>query len=389
MHDQASKTVGSGQPGLHGKRYFEGTHRIRTPAETWAWIADVLPKVGITRVADVTGLDCLGIPVFQAVRPGGLNLSVSQGKAATPEAARVSGTMEAIELWHAESLGHLPQVTMPLRQMEVGNAIPTASLKLRSDTWKLDALPIPWIEATSPVRDRTAFLPRGMLELDFRVSPLLRPNLFHLTSNGLASGNCFEEALLHSLCELVERQGLFLAFEDPSRRRPIDLDSVEDPGLRSLMDRVHGAGMKMAAFDLTFELGLPIILVDLVARDLPHIWRGAGCHLSPTVAFSRALTEAAQARLTYISGARDDIIRFPKDMDPESRFETFPDPGPGAPFDGIDDLATASVDGDLGRVLERLDAHGLEPFYVDLTRDDINVPVTTCFIPGFREAPHA
>ncbi|MEO1370369.1 MAG: YcaO-like family protein, partial [Acidobacteriota bacterium] len=320
MNDSASIPAGADDSAARGKRYFKGTHRIRTPAETWAWIADVLPKVGITRVADVTALDCLGIPVFQAIRPAGLTLSVSQGKAATAEAARVSGTMEAIELWHAECLDHLPQVTMPMRQTEVGNAVPTDALKLRSDSWKLDALPIPWVEATSSLRDRTAWLPRGMLELDFRVSELLRPNLFHLTSNGLASGNCYEEALLHGLCELIERQGLFLAFKDPTRRVPIDIESVEDPDLRSLIDRIRGAGMKMAAFDLTFDLGLPVVLVDVVARDLPHIWRGAGCHLSPSVAFSRALTEAAQARLTYISGARDDIVRFPRDMDPESRF---------------------------------------------------------------------
>jgi ribosomal protein S12 methylthiotransferase accessory factor YcaO len=37
--------------------------------------------------------------------------------------------------------------------------------------------------------------------------------------------------------------------------------------------------------------------------------RGAGCHLDPTLALSRALCEAAQTRLTRIAGTRDDIGR--------------------------------------------------------------------------------
>jgi ribosomal protein S12 methylthiotransferase accessory factor YcaO len=38
------------------------------------------------------------------------------------------------------------------------------------------------------------------------------------------------------------------------------------------------------------------------------IFTGTGTHLAKSVALSRALTEAAQARLTSISGNRDDIL---------------------------------------------------------------------------------
>lgn len=370
------------------KRYFHGTHRTLSPGETWRRIVGVLDQVGVTRVADVTALDSLGIPVFQAIRPASWNLSVSQGKALTPEAARVSGAMESIELWHAERLDHLPQVTLPLREMQYGNAVATADLKLRSDTWRLDALPIPWVEAASLTGTRSAWLPRGMLELDFRVPPRLRPNAFHLTSNGLASGNCLEEALLHGLCELIERHGLYRAFRQPETRVPIDVESIEADDLVDLLARMRGAGMKLAVYDLTFDIGVPVILVDLVARDLPQIWRGAGCHPSPEIALSRALTEAAQARLTYISGARDDILSFPRDMDAEERYRAFVPPEPARRLDELADLSTAGVDADLSKVLERLDASGHGAFYVDLSRETIGIPVVTAFVPGLREAPH-
>ncbi len=99
------------------KSYREGTHRVVPPETTWRRVRDLLPRAGITRVADVTRLDGLGIPTFQAVRPGSLNLSVSQGKGATAIAARVSAVMESLEMWHAEDLGHLPRVVLSAPEM--------------------------------------------------------------------------------------------------------------------------------------------------------------------------------------------------------------------------------------------------------------------------------
>ena len=51
------------------KRLDAGTHRSRTPAETLARIRPLMARFGITRVANVTGLDRVGIPVALAIRP--------------------------------------------------------------------------------------------------------------------------------------------------------------------------------------------------------------------------------------------------------------------------------------------------------------------------------
>ena len=61
-----------------------------------------LPSLGITRVGDLTGLDVLGIPVAFAARPNSRSLSVTQGKALCPEAARLGAVMEALEQVFAE-----------------------------------------------------------------------------------------------------------------------------------------------------------------------------------------------------------------------------------------------------------------------------------------------
>ena len=64
------------------KGYTAGTHRTRSPADTLAAWAPLMPRLGITRLADITGLDVIGLPVIQAVRPNARSVSVSANPAA-------------------------------------------------------------------------------------------------------------------------------------------------------------------------------------------------------------------------------------------------------------------------------------------------------------------
>src|SRR4030095_548912 len=79
-----------------------GTIREVAAKESLARLKPILSDFGITRLANITGLDTIGIPVWTAVRPLGLSLSVSQGKGITHDLAVVSGIMESIEVFHAE-----------------------------------------------------------------------------------------------------------------------------------------------------------------------------------------------------------------------------------------------------------------------------------------------
>ena len=63
-----------------------------------------MPAMGITRIANVTGLDRIGIPVVMVCRPNSRSIAVSQGKGVTLDAAKASGLMESIEAWHAERI---------------------------------------------------------------------------------------------------------------------------------------------------------------------------------------------------------------------------------------------------------------------------------------------
>jgi len=86
------------------KGYRSGTHRLISPVETVSRVRPLMPVMGITRIANVTGLDVVGLPVVMVCRPNARSIAVSQGKGLDLAAAKASGLMEAVETYHAETI---------------------------------------------------------------------------------------------------------------------------------------------------------------------------------------------------------------------------------------------------------------------------------------------
>ncbi|MEU9438939.1 YcaO-like family protein [Streptomyces sp. NPDC048252] len=196
-----------------------GTVRSRQPEQTWEVVADRLPEFGITRVADLTGLDCIGLPVWTAIRPVSLTLSTSQGKGANALLAKLSAVMEAIELWHveqplpvvargptAEVAPHCPVAALPL-------TVPYPARVLSRMVWE-------WTPATGLVGGETMLLPVDLVRRRAQ-RPQWSPDLMRATSTGLACGNSWDEALLHALFEVVERDVLYRDGQSGGRRRTL------------------------------------------------------------------------------------------------------------------------------------------------------------------------
>ena len=81
--------------------------RAVDPKETLERVEPLMKKAGITRLADITDLDRIGIPVFSAIRPSAETgaISVYNGKGMTKEVAKVSALMEGYERYSAEVRG--------------------------------------------------------------------------------------------------------------------------------------------------------------------------------------------------------------------------------------------------------------------------------------------
>lgn len=347
--------------------YLNGTQRACAPAETWRRIEPLLPVAGIIRVADVTRLDDLGIPTWQAIRPAARTLSVSQGKGLDDASAKVSAAMEALELWHAEDLSWLPSQVHRLGDAPCGHGpytLDTEPGSLLNDDTELAWLPAYCLRTGDP-----RLLPRAAVALDAVVAPRWHPPGFRATSNGLASGNTRDEALLHGLLEVIERHRL-------ARAEPVPIDPAGVPDDHGLIEAVRRGGSTIELYDVPGDddlACLPCVLAVIRDPVLGTGFHGAGCHLDAGIAVCRAVTEAAQSRLSAIAGTRDDI--------PPTAYtgSAGPPPAlPAVPFSRLPSVPLTSIEEELTMLADLApDAIG-----ADLSHPALGVAVVKVVVPG-------
>lgn len=372
-------------------------HRSRTAADLLARLKAVQHRFGITRIAVVTGLDRIGIPVALATRPNSRSVAVSQGKGLTLAAAKVSALMEAVELWHAEHIVRpmifaaeqdLPAHPAPLDL----NRLPRVAGGRYSPTLRMH-----WVEGHDLISGRSVLVPHELVHADYTHPAPPGHGCFPSSTNGLASGGHLLEAICYGICEVIERDAISIWSQRDARLRAssrIDPRTVEGTVARTLWDAFERAGLEVAVWDATSDTGVATfhcLIVD--SGPDGHIGLGSGAHPDRTEALARALSEAAQTRLNYITGARDDL-----------KFEEFMAKGrqakaraaavllglgpPARDFAMVPSRNAPTFRDDVDWLLERLKAvYVSEVAIVDLTRHEFEISVVRVVIPGL-EAPH-
>jgi ribosomal protein S12 methylthiotransferase accessory factor YcaO len=325
------------------KGYKKGTHRAVPPKETCARVDPKLPVAGVTRVADITGLDRIGIPVFSSIRPtaeGGA-ISVYNGKGTTAAEAKVSAMMEAVERYSAEVGDQELRVDSYAGLREHGhgheNVLNPRELILPDYVRDVEAVRIPWVEGYDLMNDEAIYVPANAV---FHPLPARydKVRLFRTNTNGLAGGNELEEAIFHGLAEVIERDAWSLV---EITRKPGPTVDVDGGDILALIDKflnaevsgltqIHGAREDTTTADLRRVMGY-----EWMRKQNQH-W------------FDIADSEDFDA-LDSVSRDNDDFLD------------------------------------DIKHVLTRLRAAGLERvIVVDLTRAEIGVPVVRVIVPGLE-----
>lgn len=367
------------------KLRLPGTDRARPPEATLAMATDAAAKVGVTRVADITRLDTIGIPTFQAIRPAAATVAVSQGKGITPELAKVSAMMEAIEIWHVEQ-PLVPVATAAPREVAGQLCYPVAELAPSVPSLLHDGLPLDWVPARSLLDGSRTLVPVEVVRLSLERKQGWHPPAFLASTNGLASGNTLIEAVLHALYEVIERDATTTAVTTGHRGVPVAPATLGSPIVDELCRLIAAADVELSVGFLASRAGLPCFLASVRGEDYPAEMFGFGCHVDPEIALTRAITEAVQTRLGYVSGARDDLD---DDIEPP-RGARRPDSGTPGDIRPLlpPPVAPENLLDDLDHVLARTTAgFGHVPLVVDLTREDIGVPVVKVVAPGSRICP--
>ena len=268
---------------------------------------------GVTRLADVTRLDRLGLPVWQAIRPMSRALSVHQGKGATHEAAQIGALLEAVES-HAAETFEMEGPVCRFAALPADERAPClADFARHRDRPPAEDEPHRWIAAARLGSGGTIHLPFDLVSLDLTRAV---PSPFDRASNGVATGSSPAEATLAALHEFIERDAVIEWQADGMAAAmgcALDLDSVPFAWFGLWRERIEQAGAWLQLYRVPTLTGTPLFAceIDDLGKD-NRIYRGVqgrGCHALPEIALFKALAEALQARLTLIAGSRDD--QFP------------------------------------------------------------------------------
>lgn len=375
-------------PGAHAEPFEETDRRL----------ARVLERVPVTRVYDATPLDCLGIPVWAAVTPLARDLTVHAGKGETHLAARLSAVMEAIERVCAEDVD-AEQVRIAsyeaLRLADSDGVLDPELLDLPFQTTYRPELPLSWVEGYDLLAQRHLWVP-----LDAVISPAREGVCSGVETNGLAAGNNHTEAVVHALCEVIERDAaaheqfarLYLEPSAAPHIRLVDAESLP-AGPSGWVQQLRERGLRTSIRNVSNDLRTPVFGATISDRSFPGSegrlarFEGMGCDIDPERAVTRAIAEAAQSHTAVLVGARETFedgrrhARRSADgligqlLSP-STIESFP-------ADGAADKPPEDLYDRLTLLLERIERGGLSRcIVVDLTRPDLGIPVVRVLVPG-------
>lgn len=343
--------------------------RTRTPEQAMAHVEPYLPDYGITRVAHLTYLDRIGIPVHTAHKPAGKSLSNGSGKGTTPAASRIGAMMEAIEQTYWEDC-QLPRMRASHESLTADGIahVDPADIPLNRGNFLNPRLVIEWTPMTDLRDGSQVWAPADAVGLPWRTNSK-RVSLTHMcSSNGLASGSNLVEAILSGLTEVMERDALAMGVAKKGPYVPTQslshdrLAEIYGEPFATLREKIDRAELQVAIYDATTELGLPTYksyITDPSAGGA-GTFGGYGAGLDAGTAMVRAVTEAAQARCLIIAGARDDQFRCGRDASRlASRQHHFAVPPTIGDSQSRPDLSTGSLCGDIELLTGMLAANGM------------------------------
>jgi len=406
---------------------MSGTSRIKPVHETLEQVIPICQKIGVTRVADITHMDVLSVPNYSAVLPGTEDyIWVYSGKGLTKAHAKASALMESIERYCSLPSGGprnfiqetYCQLSKRCRVLHPHEIVEPLRFRYCDDMF-MDYLP-----GYDLFTEKQIMVP-ATLAL-FRYSPTppsVNPFAFHHT-NGLASGNVQEEAICHSLCEVIERDATSLAElrasaipfnfikyiadslrangyslprinndnfkDDPSVFPDVDISEIEFKPAKSIVEKFTKAGISLIIKDITSDIGIPTFnasSVEWITHNYGYLAEGHGTHPDTRIALLRAITEVSQTRAANIHGARDDLrkINYGENNSTDKRAWQFMPSTKTIKFSEIRTYVNEDILDDIKLILDRLKNVGLTTaIIINLTIAQIGIPVVRSIVPGLE-----
>jgi ribosomal protein S12 methylthiotransferase accessory factor len=371
------------------------SHRTLPVGETLMRLRDCAKRVPITRVSDLTPLDRLRLPVFSATTPLARDLTTHLGKGLDAQSAQVSAMMEAVERISAEQVGR-PTLRLPFSRMKRRSAmaVDPREFDLPDECRYAEGRPISWIDGWDLVNDEEVWVP-----LDVAITPPRDGVLVDVDTNGLAAGNTLLEAVVHGVCEVIERDAMSILLfrsmfgdaDDLPDMRRIAPESLPDEG-RAWLRQIANNNLTITTALLESDIGVPVFRSVLIDYGYPsrsgdpvRRFVGFGAGPSATAAALRSITEAVQSRVAIVQGARDSFntVSPPWRRSAARWHRRDHESGPQISLATVPSFVSNDLRDDLAFLVGRLhDAGFRRVIAVDLSRPDFGFSVVRIRVPG-------
>ncbi len=341
--------------------------------------------------------------------------NASSGKGVSETQAKVSALCEAVERYSGELTGGELRVTRAFKDWSDGeawhpNAIMHYSTQqyAQRESWNekgsrfnrvpepLDeSLSIDWTPLWSLTAQRHKYLPTQLVYYRAKASEDDKTFYAMGCSNGNASGNTLEEAILQGFFELVERDAVALWWYNRLLKPGVAVETFGEPYLQELAEHYRQHYQRETwALDLTSDLGIPVFVAisKMTEGKEEQLLFGLGCHLDARIALQRAFAEMNQMLgmahrgedgelslddsetlewLRHATVANQPYMTADPDQ-PLSRFSDHPIQHSGEFLQDIDHCRSI------------IEAQGMEMLVLDQTRADVGMPVAKVVVPGLR-----
>lgn len=374
------------------KTFRHDQDKVRTPEETVRWARERLERVNLNILSKTLRIDTgrLDIPVYislcgdDATRLTGTKKQM--GKGATPAQSEASAVMELMERYSFFSYMHQHHFPFHTYAEVVEKAVSPEMLKrsVYDETTPdedcfafLKDLPMRWAPAYNLTRKRDQWVP-----IDW----------FYLINeyNGPASGNTIEEAILQSLCEVVERHVGSIICHEKLQTPAIDPESLKDPAAIELVAKFRKQGIELFLRDFSLDTGIPT--VGALAYDpstfpeKSEIVFTAGTTSSPEKSLCRAITEIAQLAGDFESRTsyRPTLPKYESLEEAAYLMGNHGSLSIRSLPDHENDNMRLEIEGCVG-ALEKI---GLEVLVLNVTHPELQIPAVYTIIPGAHFLDH-
>ncbi|MDD2422006.1 MAG: TOMM precursor leader peptide-binding protein [Heliobacteriaceae bacterium] len=423
----------------------DGGHRIVSPEETLKKYAhQVSPITGVVKTLERVTAANANAHVYSAGHNWAIKFhnlkqfrnslrSSAGGKGKSDIQARAGALCEAIERYSGVFQGDEYHLRGSFCELGEKAIHPNACMNYSAEQYKNRAeinarevdhqfVPVPfneeavmdWTPVWSLSRATFHYLPTSFLYYNHPTEGL-RSGLL-CCSNGNASGNTLEEAILQGFFELVERDSVALWWYNRLNKPGVALESFQEPYFKEMEDYYRSVNREYWLLDITSDFGIPSFaaLSRRTDQEAEDIMYGFGCHFDPVLAALRALTEMSQTlpllsganidawkmaagqknrALSSLSGKNQDGATLPGwSLEQWRRKATVANqpyllPDRSQPSKRLSDyrnLATDDLLEDIHICRRLVEGLGMEMFILDQTRPDIGLNVVKVIVPGMR-----